>query len=267
MLILAPSMKAQCLHKSINKCIQDHINMIFCGDIEFVYSSAMECSHHSQHTTHTSTTFNNTAQSATNSDQFHTAIAHATPSTSIAVIDNSNINIVRKLYTPPILQQQFPPCPPTSQQYSLPGDICDTIRHASKHKGAGVNADSIDLFINLVEVKLPHIPDHLNFIFNQIYQNNLPQPIQHYFTDVYLFCLHKDPLDKTKLRPLGIPTAIRCIIASHVAHTFREKLLCNYKSKNTSHTLNKLVTSHHMPLSFLILQINSTVSHKMHSLM
>jgi hypothetical protein len=109
------------------------------------------------------------------------------------------------------------------QPKSLPGNICTTILHTSCHKGAGVNADSIDIFIDLVQAKLPTTSNHLNFIFNQIYQNNLPPPITCYFTNVYLFCLHKDPIDKSKLCPLGIPTAIQCLIASHVAHTFRKK--------------------------------------------
>ena len=56
-----------------------------------------------------------------------------------------------------------------------------------------------------------------------IYKNNLPESIKSYFTDVYLFCLHKDSKDTTKLRPLGIPTAIRRLIASHIAHTLRTK--------------------------------------------
>ena len=63
--------------------------------------------------------------------------------------------------------------------------------------------------------------------FFQIYQNNLPPPIKGYVTDVYLFCLYKDPLDKSKLRPLGIPIAICCLIASHVAHTFCKKFACH----------------------------------------
>jgi hypothetical protein len=86
-----------------------------------------------------------------------------------------------------------------------------------------VNADSIDIFIDLVQANIPSTSINLNFIFNQIYQNNLPPPIKHYFIDVYLFCLHKDPLDKSILRPLGIPTAIRRLMASHAAHTFHEK--------------------------------------------
>ena len=223
MLVLAPSTKTQRSNNSIHSTISDRINSIFSGDIEYTYNMAMTCTRHSQNTTPTSTSHNLTAQRAADSDQFRTAIARSTTSTSVASIDNSNIDIVRGLYTRPVPTINYPPKPPTSQPYSLPGDICTTILHASRNKGAGVNADSIDIFIDLVQANLTAIPSHLNFIFNQIYQNNLPQPITRYFTDVYLFCLHKDPLDKSKLRPLGIPTAIRRLIASHVAHTFREK--------------------------------------------
>ncbi len=73
------------------------------------------------------------------------------------------------------------------------------------------------------KAQFPSILKNLNFIFQQIYQNNLPPLIRQYFTNVYLFCLHKDPLNKSKLCPLGIPTTIRRLIASHVAHTFCKK--------------------------------------------
>ncbi len=85
----------------------------------------------------------------------------------------------------------------------------------------GVNADSIDLFSSLLNCSIPIVTNDLQFVFGLIYKNILPDNIKRYFTDVYLFCLHKDPLDPTKLGPLGIPTAI--IIASHVAHTLRQK--------------------------------------------
>ena len=223
MLVLAPSTATQRSNNSIHHTISDRINAIFSGDIEYCYNMAMSCTRHSQNSTPTSTSHNQTAQRAADSDQFRTAVARSTPSSSVASINNSNINIVRHLYTQPVPPHHYPPKPPASQPYSLPGDICTTILHASRNKGAGVNADSIDIFIDLVQANIASVPTHLNFIFNQIYQNNLPPPITHYFTDVYLFCLHKDPLDKSKLRPLGIPTAIRRLIASHVAHTFREK--------------------------------------------
>jgi hypothetical protein len=56
-------------------------------------------------------------------------------------------------------------------------------------------------------------------MFDLIYENKLPENIKLYFIDVHIFCLHKDPLDPTKLRPIGIPTAIQRLIASHVAGT------------------------------------------------
>jgi hypothetical protein len=69
----------------------------------------------------------------------------------------------------------------------------------------------------------PTDTDDLQFVFDLIYKKILPDNIKRYFTDVYLFCLHKDPLDPTKLQPLRIPTAIQCIIGSHVACTLRQK--------------------------------------------
>ena len=40
-------------------------------------------------------------------------------------------------------------------------------------------------------------------------------------TNTYLFCLYKDETDPTKLRPIGVPMAIRWIITNHIAQTFR----------------------------------------------
>jgi hypothetical protein len=46
----------------------------------------------------------------------------------------------------PVLTHNNPPPTQPSQPYAFPGDICTTILHASRNKGAGVNADSIDIF-------------------------------------------------------------------------------------------------------------------------
>ena len=87
----------------------------------------------------------------------------------------------------------------------------------------GVNADSIDLVSSLLNCSIPIVTNDLQFVFGLIYKNILPDNIKRYFTDVYLFCLHKDQLDPTKLRPLGTPTAIQCIITSHIACTLCQK--------------------------------------------
>ncbi len=65
--------------------------------------------------------------------------------------------------------------------------------------------------------------EHLHYIFNKIYQNIIPHEIKQYFSNVYLFCLHKDPNDKSNLHPLGIPIDGQQLMATHVARTFKEK--------------------------------------------
>eukprot|EP00985_Skeletonema_marinoi_P025285 scaffold18439_cov192-Skeletonema_marinoi.AAC.7 len=37
--------------------------------------------------------------------------------------------------------------------------------------------------------------------------------------ETYLFCLHKDPDDSSKVRPIEVPTAIRRIIGNHIEHS------------------------------------------------
>jgi len=181
MLIFAPSTKEQRNHISIGHTIRDRINAAYCGDIAFLFHSAMQVRRLKQNSRPTYTGHNRSAQQAADST----------------------------------FRNQ--------QTYSLPGNICNTIRHAAHNKGTGVNADSIDLFSSLLKCSIPTITDDLQFVFDLIYKNKLPENIKRYFTDVYLFCLHKDPRDPTKLRPLGIPTAIRRLIASHVAKTLRQK--------------------------------------------
>jgi hypothetical protein len=178
MLVLAPSTATQRSHKSIHETICNRINSILSGDIEYVYNIAMTCTRHSQNNTPTSIGHNHTAQKAADSDQFCTAIAQATTSTLVTPIDNYNIHIVKNLYTQPVPTQGHPPLPPPSQSYVLPGNICTTILHASHNKGARVNANSIGLFIDLVQAQFPSTSKNLNFIFQQIYPNNLPPPIR-----------------------------------------------------------------------------------------
>ena len=143
----------------------------------------------------TYTGHNRSAQQAADNDEYRTAVSRACASQSIATIGPTNITHVKKLYTStvPTLGYPHPSTLQNHQTYSLPGNICNTIRHAAHNKGAGVNADSIDLFSSLLKCSIPTITDDLQFVFDLIYKNKLPENIKRYFTDVYLFCLHKDP--------------------------------------------------------------------------
>jgi hypothetical protein len=77
----------------------------------------------------------------------------------------------------PVSTNPYPSTPPFHQHHSLPGNMCDTIRQAKNTKVAGINAVSIDMFISLVNTKIPMMAEHLHYIFNKIYQNIIPQKI------------------------------------------------------------------------------------------
>ena len=86
---------------------------------------------------------------------------------------------------------------------------------------------SLVLVVRVIHPKICREIYVSNFIFNILYcrasLNNIPPPIQHFFSNVYLFCLHKDLNVASKLQPIGIPTAKRRIIARYVAQTFKSK--------------------------------------------
>ena len=75
----------------------------------------------------------------------------------------------------------------------------------------------LDMSIDLAAMHITEVNNELHTLSDLIYNNLIPEPIQQLFTDTYLFFLYKDPEDLTKLWPQGIPSALRRIIASHVA--------------------------------------------------
>jgi hypothetical protein len=83
--------------------------------------------------------------------------------------------------------------------------------------------DSLDIFIRLAKRDDSSTHKALRLLFKRIYNADIPKSAEPYFTNTYLFCLHKDEKDPSKLRPIGIPTALRRIIANHIARVFRLK--------------------------------------------
>jgi hypothetical protein len=145
MLIFAPSTWHQRSNSSIHKTIRDRIDAAFSGDIAYLFNSAMRVQRLKQNTRPAYIGTNRSAQLAANNDKYRTPVSLACSSQSIATIGSHNIAHVNKLYTDPVPPQNHPCTIPStpSQPFSLPGNICKTILHAAKKKGAGINADSI----------------------------------------------------------------------------------------------------------------------------
>jgi hypothetical protein len=186
MLIFAPSTKEQCNHISIGHTIHDRIDAAYCGDIAFLFHLAMQVCQLKQNSRPTYTGQNRSAQQAADNDEYHTAVSRACALQSIATIGPTNQTHVKKLFTPtvPSLSYPNPSSFPNHHTYSLPGNICNTIWHAAFNKGAGINADSVDLFSLLLNRSIPIVTLDLQFIFDLIYKNCLPDNIKHYFLSI-----------------------------------------------------------------------------------
>ena len=85
------------------------------------------------------------------------------------------------------------------------------------------------MFIDLATMHHPDINNELRDLFDLVYNYIISAAVRSFFTDTYLFCLYKDPDVLTKLRPLGIPSAMRRLIATHVTREmsirFAQRLL------------------------------------------
>ena len=225
-LVLAPTDEQERDQLSIRKTIGQRIRDLQCGNIEqLLKDSNFNTNWNKQSPRPTTRSGDKSAQLAADEDNYRTAITRACAFNKIATIDESNEKTVFGLYPPPVITDtnNHQPKPPNIQLLHLPGNICDTIRKSGKNKGTGILADSIDIFINLVKLKDTSINNNIQQIFNLIFQGNIPRIARAFFTDTYLFCLHKDPDDLSKLRPIGIPSAIRRIIASHIAQQWKDK--------------------------------------------
>ena len=108
MLICAPSTKEQRNHISISHTIRDRINAAYCGDIAFLFHSAMQVRRLKQNSRPTYTGHNRSAQQAADNDEYRTAVSRACASQSIATIGPTNITHVKKLYTPTVPTLGYP---------------------------------------------------------------------------------------------------------------------------------------------------------------
>lgn len=223
LLVLAPTNVHNRDNTSLRSLIRDRLDNLQSGNIEYLFIDAFAIRSRNTHKPPPHHNGNRAAQLAADSDNFRTAMARLNSSNPIAIINKHNIATVKKLYSAPVPHRTFPTPPIPIQSHHLPGDICNTIRRAPKRKGTGINTDSIDIFSALVNLKDAHINHTIQDLFTLVYHGQVPAITKRFFTDTYLFCLHKDPNDPNKLRPIGIPTAIRRIIASHIATTLRDK--------------------------------------------
>jgi hypothetical protein len=174
-------------------------------------------------------------------DNFKSAKAQVTKHAPVALINQENLHVLQGLH-PPSLQRGCIKARTTTRSggtrrkfKATPSQVIQTLSHLNRGKATGINCDSLDLYINAARcLNLNNSQDYakaqsLAGFFNKVINGDVPAAFQTFIRQTYLVALEKDPDDKTKLRPLGVPSAIRRIsgilILKEYAPTFAEYLL------------------------------------------
>ena len=229
-LIFAP--KPPKSNDSINKCITRRFAKFHCGLIAELHAEALMIESWSPSTKNSKppSVSEKNVMAALDVDNLRSGYTRLCKEAPVETMHDDNIKIIEALFPPKlplantnnrIRTRKQSSTSPTPQKVV---NIHNTILRQQQGKAPGLLNDSIDIFIYIAELisqkKLPNfnstiLDNALQFIMD----GNLPPDIKPFFCDTYLVALRKDPTDHTKLRPIGIPSAIRRIIASYISQT------------------------------------------------
>jgi hypothetical protein len=180
-------------------------------------------------------TYNSTAQQSADQDNLHTAYMRISSSTPNVTLTPHYLNILKKLYPPPIhfhtlsnthnTRQKTTtdtPRPEISQKH-----IIKTVRHLKRGTASGPFSTSIDVFkdyalfsvIQDTQTQFPYL-ETFQTLITHIAHNNIPSAVKPFFSAQYVVALHKDPSNLDKIRPIGIGTALRRITAAVLMSQF-----------------------------------------------
>ncbi|EED86272.1 predicted protein, partial [Thalassiosira pseudonana CCMP1335] len=180
-------------------------------------------------------TVEKSAQIAADNDNFKTAYARLTKDTPVARIDDRLLKHLQQLFPPAVRPSSTTTRSKNRTQnrkkiHFLPSKLIDNILHLKNGKAPGIQVDSLDVFIKLAQrckrstaKGTPPLARNLASLFSAVANGEIPESAQHCLRTTYLVALAKDKTDDTKLRPLGIPSAIRRITANAIANDFKSE--------------------------------------------
>ena len=208
----------------------------------------------------------NAAQEAANEDNFRSANARLSSDTPVAPINDSNIHIVHKLFPPSLnlklrslrstrtqktvcsLTQQRVIDPTKDKVIFSPSEVLELLSRLRRHKAPGFLIDSLDIYLKLVRRRIKEnrkgkqspkaTATTLAKFFTIIANGDVDETIKKYLTTTYFVALQKDLQDITKLRPLGVPSAIRRITAALVINRYKSQFATNLLPYNYAVGIN-----------------------------
>lgn len=234
--------------QSIRKLVLHRIRLFRSGQLEQLYSESCQVRSRSRRSYISSPPDKvKCAQEAANEDNFRACEKRLASDLGVAPLNEGNIPIIENLF-PKSLQLNIrgqrkgrganmtTRCATRTNSKKIiftPKEVMDHLMRLRRHKAPGIQVDSLDLFIKLArrrnneKRKKEHRRDksiatqNIASFFTLVAQGHLPPAITELIRTTYLVALQKDANDLTKLRPLGIPAAIRRITASLIVNKFK----------------------------------------------
>jgi hypothetical protein len=220
------------MNLSYSKLLQQRHTLLKQGSIQELYERTRTTIPHTKPTptipTFDDLQYNRTAQMAADNDNLHTAYNRIRSITPQVSLSPQYLTILKKLYPTQIQYDQQParqtrhtnkPKPPPPPPIT-PQQILQTLQKQKRGTAPGPFADSIDLFRDFAtytthrsQTSHPYLSTFTTLI-NTIATNNIPTDIQTTFAAQYVIALHKDPQNLSKIRPIGIGTALRRLTAA-----------------------------------------------------
>lgn len=237
-LICAPNPDKSDTAESINTLITRRLRMFRSGQIEALYKESNQVvSRTPKDNKQNPAKIQRSAQIAADCDNYRSANIRLTNDMPVAAIDDEKLEVLQDLhpesYNLNLHHKQHKTRGSTKNRKRLtisPTALLETFSHLKRGKGSGFELDSLDIFIKLASkyrrAKKKSSTTYVNLetlaiFFTTLANGDVTPKIKSILRTTYLVALHKDPTNDLKLRPLGIPSAIRRIMAIAVLQMYR----------------------------------------------
>ena len=226
---------------STNQLIHERLRLLRSGQIQKLYLASNEV------VSRTPSSFaadpvskQRSAQIAADNNNFKTANARLTNDTPVARVNDDNIDVLHELHPKSLglnLPRRRRDTRGSANNFKRliihPSVISKVLSKLKRGKAPGIELDSLDIFVKLADSyrrakkrgqRTPFDPRVLAEFFTILANGEAPPQIKEIIRTTYLVALRKDADDPRKLRPLGIPSAIRRITALAVLTIYKTRL-------------------------------------------
>eukprot|EP00956_Cyclotella_meneghiniana_P032064 scaffold86358_cov47-Cyclotella_meneghiniana.AAC.5 len=222
-----PKHKAR--HATVNQTINERLRLFKQGRIRELYEESNAVKSKSpREMAENPERIQKNAQLAVDLDNAKSANIRLTKNAPVAIIDDVRLKVLQALHPPSLKRGVNKSRRSTRFSHDkrsihfTPEQITRVLSKLNRGKAAGLYGDSLDLYIKTARrLNLDKEEDlikarRLAKLFSNVANGHLPPKFQAALRRTYLVALEKDPDDKLKLRPLGVPSAIRRIATAAV---------------------------------------------------